>query len=129
MPLKSLLLLVAVARAKVYPTANETYTSILYAPSPSSPMHKAWGHKRLELTCIVAAQGLQLAALDPARDRVLLVNEALAAEADTRALLEAAACVKSKIQHRCVSRQIEAFRQHSLDACRGEPEKIRLVQE
>mmetsp|Transcript_25438 Transcript_25438/g.76397 ORF Transcript_25438/g.76397 Transcript_25438/m.76397 type:complete len:325 (+) Transcript_25438:179-1153(+) len=91
MSLKSLLLLVAATRAKVYPTANETYTSILYAPSPASPMHKAWGRKRLELTCIVAAQGLQLAALDPARDRVLLVNEALAAEADTRALLEAAA--------------------------------------
>ena len=68
-PLLLALLSLAAAKKK---KKSMAYTSILYGVPTSSPHHSLWSAKRQALTCLVAASGMQLAQMDPLRDRVLV---------------------------------------------------------
>jgi len=78
-----------VSLAAASKTQTMAYTSILYGAPRASPHHRLWTDKRRALTCLVAASGMQLARMDHLRERVLVVNDIVGANA-TGALLEAA---------------------------------------
>jgi len=66
--LAAALALAAAARAA---DPTETYGSLLYAPKGS----QGWREKKLELACVQAVAGHELARMDPGRDRVAIVND------------------------------------------------------
>ena len=69
-------------RYPLHEPESAAYVAAVDAARPQAK--KAWSKKYLELTCVVATQGLQLQKMDPGRDRVLLVNDVIGNASDTR---------------------------------------------